>query len=129
MDFGCIPNMTGLTIEHCIDDAPAGSKTEWIDFSSIDYSDKRDVPNLEKVELSKVATTSFLLLDVARLQTMRGLIDKVLGHRSAVEDEMNKSKALENELLQMPTGVAAAVPPEDETFDHRAMQSQCLPEI
>ena len=44
MDLDCIPNMIGLTIEHCIDDAPAGSKTEWIDFSSIDYSDKRDVP-------------------------------------------------------------------------------------
>ena len=44
MDFGCIPNMTGLAIEHCIDTAPAGAKTEWIDFSSIDYCDKRDVP-------------------------------------------------------------------------------------
>ena len=60
---------------------------------------------------------------------MRVLIGKVLGHRSAVDDEMNKSKALEKELLQMPTGVAAAAPPEEETFDHNAMQSQCLPEI
>ena len=44
MDLDCIPNMTGLTIEHCIDDAPAGSKTEWIDLAKIDYCDERDVP-------------------------------------------------------------------------------------
>ena len=44
MDIECIPNMTGLTVEHCIDPAPAGAKTEWIDFSKIDYSDKREVP-------------------------------------------------------------------------------------
>ena len=44
MDIDCIPNMTGLTIEHLIDDAPAGSKTEWIDITKIDYGDTRDVP-------------------------------------------------------------------------------------
>ena len=44
MDIDCIPNMTGLAIEHFIDDAPAGSKTEWIDIDKIDYLDKRDVP-------------------------------------------------------------------------------------
>ena len=44
MDIDCIPNMTGLEIEHFIDDAPAGSKTEWIDFSKIDYTDRREVP-------------------------------------------------------------------------------------
>ena len=36
--------MTGLHIEHFIDPAPAGCKTEWIDFSKIDYNDKREVP-------------------------------------------------------------------------------------
>ena len=81
--------------------------------------------NLGKVELSKVATASFLLLDVARLQTMRGLIDQVLGHRKAVEDEMATARTLENELQAMPSGVAAAppaVPPP--TFNHGAMLSQ-----
>ena len=44
MELDRIPNMTGLEIEDCIDPAPAGCKTEWIDFSKIDYNDKREVP-------------------------------------------------------------------------------------
>lgn len=40
----CIPNMTGLTIEDFIDPAGPGEKTEWLDFSKIDYLDKREVP-------------------------------------------------------------------------------------
>ena len=44
MDIACIPNMTGLHIEHLIDPAGPGEKTEWLDFSKIDYNDKREVP-------------------------------------------------------------------------------------
>ena len=44
MEVDRIPNMTGLEIDHLIDPAPAGCKTEWIDFSKIDYNDKREVP-------------------------------------------------------------------------------------
>ena len=38
MEIDRIPNMKNLSIENCIDPAPAGSKTEFIDFSKIDYS-------------------------------------------------------------------------------------------
>ena len=44
MEIDRIPNMTGLNIEHCIDPAGPGEKTEWIDISRIDYGDSRDVP-------------------------------------------------------------------------------------
>ena len=44
MEVDRIPNMTGLEIDHLIDPAPAGSRTEWIDFSKIDYNDRRQVP-------------------------------------------------------------------------------------
>jgi hypothetical protein len=44
MDFDCIPNMTGLEIEDLIDPAGAGEKTTFLDFSKIDYTDKREVP-------------------------------------------------------------------------------------
>ena len=44
MDVECIPNMTGLRIEHLIDPAGPGERTEWLDFSKIDYNDKREVP-------------------------------------------------------------------------------------
>ena len=44
MDVERIPNLTNLKIEHCIDEAGAGEKTEWLDFSKINYTDKREVP-------------------------------------------------------------------------------------
>ena len=44
MNVDYIPNMTGLEIEHFIDPAGPGEKTEWLDFSKIDYNDKREVP-------------------------------------------------------------------------------------
>ena len=51
MDIDCIPNMTGLEIEHLIDDAPAGSKTEWIDINKIDY---KVVQSIDGGILSKI---------------------------------------------------------------------------
>ena len=39
-----IPNMKNLRIEHCIDPAPAGCKTVWIDIADIDYEDEHGVP-------------------------------------------------------------------------------------
>jgi hypothetical protein len=45
MDLDSIPNLSGLVIEDLIDHgAGPGEKTTFLDFSKIDYTDKREVP-------------------------------------------------------------------------------------